>query len=660
MKIKEINIKNFRGIEDLSLTISNFTVLIGKNGVGKSSILHALNFFKEQKYKLKIQDYYKCDLSKKIEVSLTFFNLSEVEKDEFQNYIQNDELRVIKIARGNVELNEPNRSQKYHGLRKMHSGFKEIREETNKPNKKRIYNQIKSEEKYNSLLDIGRQSADVIEGYLIEWEKNHQDELELTMDSGQFFGWPGVGTGKLSKYMEFFFIPAVHEYREEERAEKSSYLEELIDLTIRKAYVETPEINQFKEQTLETYQELISVETEPKTKELSTELSKRLKDFAPGCNVFINYQPGEINFTKTKYGTELEEFGFKGPISFLGHGVQRSFFFTLLQYLGEQRIIEKTQETQSDRNESNEVSVNGSKLLMLLIIEEPELYQHPNQIKLIKKFFQNITEEREDSLFHFQIICSSHSPHLIDIQSVGNVRLLRKVKDNENYIVTIKEVDLDKIAQKLKEYWGFPEETRADETTLISRLISIMTPELSEGFFAEKVVLVEGLEDKSVLLALDQQINENTFDKKEIVVLPVFGKRNLDRPALIFNELEILTYVIFDTDSDKSGADLENHKNLNIVLRKIMKNDDISNPFEQKVEKNWASLNPSLTLVVKNGVNEDYYNREMNELKDYYQFNKTKQCKKNYKVMQDFIEKCYSDGRRIPILEDLIQKIHDL
>ena len=92
MKIKEINIKNFRGIEDLSLTISNFTVLIGKNGVGKSSILHALNFFKEQKYKLKIQDYYKCDLSKKIEVSLTFFNLSEVEKEEFQNYIQNDEL----------------------------------------------------------------------------------------------------------------------------------------------------------------------------------------------------------------------------------------------------------------------------------------------------------------------------------------------------------------------------------------------------------------------------------------------------------------------------------------------------------------------------------------------------------------------------------------
>ena len=47
MKIKEISIKNFRGIEDLTLQLNDFTVLIGKNGVGKSSILHALNFFKK-------------------------------------------------------------------------------------------------------------------------------------------------------------------------------------------------------------------------------------------------------------------------------------------------------------------------------------------------------------------------------------------------------------------------------------------------------------------------------------------------------------------------------------------------------------------------------------------------------------------------------------
>jgi len=47
MKIKEISIKNFRGIEDLTLQLNDFTVLIGKNGVEKSAVLHALNFIKE-------------------------------------------------------------------------------------------------------------------------------------------------------------------------------------------------------------------------------------------------------------------------------------------------------------------------------------------------------------------------------------------------------------------------------------------------------------------------------------------------------------------------------------------------------------------------------------------------------------------------------------
>jgi len=35
----------------------------------------------------------------------------------------------------------------------------------------------------------------------------------------------------------------------------------------------------------------------------------------------------------------------------------------------------------------------------------------------------------------------------------------------------VKEVDLNIIAQKLKEIWEFPEEIRSDESTLISRLI---------------------------------------------------------------------------------------------------------------------------------------------------------------------------------------------
>ena len=661
MKIKEVNIKNFRGIEDLTLKLNDFTVLIGKNGVGKSSVLHALNFFKEQSYKIKSEDYFNKDLECQIEVSITFFDLSKEEKEVFKAYIQKDELKVIKIATAEPESNNPQNSQKYHGLRKVHRPFKEIRDlySKSKTDMKKKYKELIQQEKYNDLPKIGNKSADLIEGYFNDWEVQHSDELELIMDSGQFFGWTGVGLGKLNKFMEFFFIPAVHEYSEEEKAEESSYLNELLNLTIRKTFKEPLKLVEFKEKAQEDYKNLISGEIESSTITLSNELTKRLDYFAPDCKIFINYQPGDIKFTNTRYGTELEEFGFRGPISYLGHGVQRSFFFTILQYLGEQRLLESIETSTS--NEDNLDSTDEVKFLILLIVEEPELYQHPNRIKLIKKVFQNLTLEKEKSSFQFQIICSSHSPNLIDIQSANNIRLLRKERKNSKFNVSVKEIDLNIIAQKLKEFWEYAEEKKFDEVTLTSRLIPIMTSEVSEGFFADKIVLVEGLEEKAVFHALDHQLNTKKFDEKGTIIIPALGKRNLDRPALIFKELGIPTYLIFDTDSDKKDKkELENHRKCNIVLRKIMGDDKIKEPFDQRINANWAALNPNLTFIIKNSIEDDYYNQEMTKLRDLYGFPSIKDCKKNYKVIEDFITICYKDEKKIPVLEQIIKHLNNL
>lgn len=42
MKLKEISIKNFRGIRSLHLPLDDLTVLIGENNTGKSSVLEAI------------------------------------------------------------------------------------------------------------------------------------------------------------------------------------------------------------------------------------------------------------------------------------------------------------------------------------------------------------------------------------------------------------------------------------------------------------------------------------------------------------------------------------------------------------------------------------------------------------------------------------------
>ncbi|TON15480.1 hypothetical protein CGH62_27270, partial [Vibrio parahaemolyticus] len=46
MKITKLTLKNFRGYRDVSVDFDeNFNVIIGKNDIGKSTILEALEIF---------------------------------------------------------------------------------------------------------------------------------------------------------------------------------------------------------------------------------------------------------------------------------------------------------------------------------------------------------------------------------------------------------------------------------------------------------------------------------------------------------------------------------------------------------------------------------------------------------------------------------------
>jgi predicted ATP-dependent endonuclease of OLD family len=45
MKIKSVHIKNYRALTDIHVDFDTVTTFIGPNGVGKSSILRALDWY---------------------------------------------------------------------------------------------------------------------------------------------------------------------------------------------------------------------------------------------------------------------------------------------------------------------------------------------------------------------------------------------------------------------------------------------------------------------------------------------------------------------------------------------------------------------------------------------------------------------------------------
>ncbi|MHA1285276.1 MAG: ATP-dependent nuclease [Promethearchaeota archaeon] len=656
MKIKQIEIKNFRGIRDLSLDFSDLTILIGENGVGKSTILKALEFFKEENFNLKIEDYYNRDLSKKIEVGITFSELTDIEKDEFRSYLDNDELRVLKIAKGDVETNNPKASQKYHGFRFQHKGFLKIRNANSKTEQKELYIKKRDEEKYRDLPSMRmNQSADLIENYLQEWERNHSNEIEKIIDAGQFFGWKGVGKGKLNKYLEFLSIPAIYNYNIEEHEQRSNYLSELLDLTIKKYKEETQELIDFKEEVKTKYKEFVELANKDGIKKLSEELTNRLKQLNPESEVIIDHEPSEVRFIEPSYITRLREFGFDGPISYLGHGLQRSFFFTLLQYLGELRSLEKLKSSSSEIEKNYNSKEKPKTSLILLIIEEPELYQHPNQLKTLKELFHNLTLSEEELTFRFQIICSSHSPYLISMKDIENLRILRKVKQDGDYRLDLKKININSISEKIREL-----KRSEEKINLKEKLRSMISIEILEAFFAKKIVLVEGLEEKAVLISLNKQLGNESFYKLGISLISASGKNSLMPFYIIFKEFGFPIYLIFDTDSDKVGDKRRNQEKLNKELIKMVTGKESNSVFSQIINNKFASIDPNMTKAIKNEIGDRLYKTIIKELKRKFNINRKKKILRNTEIMYDFIKKVYENAQRLAFLEEIIDKILNL
>lgn len=98
MKISEVTIKNFRALKHVSIPLRQFSVLIGQNDAGKTSVLHALSRFYEGKKLSSPDDWYKRppreEIQVPIDISVTY---SEIPADvDVQTVADGDKLTVLR------------------------------------------------------------------------------------------------------------------------------------------------------------------------------------------------------------------------------------------------------------------------------------------------------------------------------------------------------------------------------------------------------------------------------------------------------------------------------------------------------------------------------------------------------------------------------------
>jgi len=644
MIVNSIRVRNFRCVLDETLPCEPLTVLVGPNGSGKSCFLRALDLFYSSDARYGLQDFYADDEKRSILITVTFGDLSEGERQLFDKYVHGDELVVEK------ELRWPatREGQRYFGISLQHPDFREIREAEGAREKTRLYNDLAGSDKYRGVLPTARSAAHVDEA-LEAFELANRDQCEPTREPTQFFGYRQVGGARLERFTLYRLVPAVRDAAEDAAEGRGSVLTQLMDLVVRSALAESELVRQLREQTSEQYEEIMDPEHLPQLKALEGDLTRQLAVYAPGASVKLDWQKGEgIQIPMPAADIHLVEDGYPSTVERTGHGLQRAFILTLLQILA---LAERAGDADAQASGGQQAVPQPPGVAHLVLgIEEPELYQHPNRQRHLAKVLTQLAAGGIPGVVgRVQVIYSTHSPLLLDIERVHCVRRLRKmaVADDLPKRTVIFQATLDDVAADLESAEGAPEGSFSGQS-LAWRLRSIMTPWVNEGFFADLAVLVEGENDRVAVLGT-AGAEGHDLESAGISVIPCGGKNNICTIAAIFERLRIPTFLIWDSDFPDDFAKRENHRLLRLCGQAV-------EDWPARIGSNFACFKDNLEATVQSELGDTSFDELLNCCQAEYSIRR-KQALNNLAVWQRLTQLAADRGIHSPSLTQIVQSV---
>ena len=258
-----------------------------------------------------------------------------------------------------------------------------------------------------------------------------------------------------------------------------------------------------------------------------------------------------------------------------------------------------------------------------------------------------------------QVIYTTHSPFLLDLDHFEQIRLIMK-KPSEECDVShscIASYTFQQLSEELSRICDLePHDITRD--SIRARATSVMNTIVNEGFFSDVVVVVEGPSDVGVLWKM-QDVMDKKWSQLGIVVVPAGGKNNLDRPTLIFRGLSIPTYFIFDADSRFKGKGNKNEADT-ITRNKrylCLANTAVEDFPETQVDENWAVFGDNMESELCSALGKDKFEDIRKQVADELGYAEAKDAMKNIEGATRFIEYVYRESLRIPVLEDIVEKV---
>ena len=380
MRLLNFRVKNFRGIGkgdgtglQINLADQNIILLIGQNNVGKSSLLHAYDYFFNDR-KAKIDDFFDKDTNNSIEIELLLeltndesnehFFLSNDKKDLRERYFQ-------KISFKKIWEDKESPPNVYIGYYGNEPEFMD-----RKKNKKAI-------ESLHSKLP---------EPILIEGMSS---------------------TGDLVSQLQKLVKSAILDHLEDKYEEQYKNVIEGI-------------------RCLQD-----SMSNSGFTSELEDRLNKNISRVFPDLSLTIKNNGNEFDLSSVlNKNTQIQILDKSKNIGLdvdsHGHGVQRQAILSACKELHQQFSLLSSKDKSKDyglQHENNTESIaKRNEKKKILLIEEPELFLHPSGIRSIKNLLYGIVE-----CSPFQLICATHSPIMVDLERPHS-SLVRMEKRNDTVL----------------------------------------------------------------------------------------------------------------------------------------------------------------------------------------------------------------------------------
>jgi predicted ATP-dependent endonuclease of OLD family len=516
MKLASVKIHGFRGILDQEITLKNYSLLVGPNNAGKSSVIDAIRAFYEKdgfKFKEENDAPFAKTADNESWTELTF-ELANQEHDSLADdyKVPEKRLRVRKYFRTTAKTHD------------------------------------------------GKPAAGSIFGY----------KSDGTLSNEPFYGAKNVQSGKFG---DLVYVPAISKVDEHAKLSGPSALRDLLTDIMKDVVEAGTAYGQFSE-SVQKFSESIRDEKTGDDRSLSgfeSELNALLKSWESQFRLkFPPPSAGEIIKSMLDWDLIDQVHGKPQSIEYYGSGFQRHFIYSLIQ-LGSRYVGKKSAKKTKDFTPS---------LNLVLFEEPEVFLHPPQQEILARNLMEIASSEDWQVVCathsaHFVSRNVADIPAVIRLRRTAGVIEKYQIDAaewgvivNANQAINVIAKKYPKMAERLHEDDAKPEMEAVKQFLWLN-------PDRSSLFFANHVLLVEGPTEVALINKL---IGEGRIKYAEcgLYVLDCIGKYNIHRFMNLLSRLGVPHSVLHDDDEDKNEhkdinrlIDDSKHQTLTLCVKQI-------------------------------------------------------------------------------------------